>query len=237
MSRPQELQSQSSTPCTRRKGSRVGGFLTVFLLGKVQLTGRISLYRVVPAQGHDFHRQDSRRKWVRAPAATVTSQATLPPANTFIFSPLAPLVQKYVDEELSLKTQIPELRMNDDGILFGGKKGGADIFDSVRSKASSPPDVLVGPDSISVMSFTSGSEGRPKCVLGRHYSLAKYFPWMAERFNLSADSKFACLSGIAHDPIQRGNKTIYQCCEYSRFSLRLFLTQIFSRPCSSALSC
>ncbi|GAW19486.1 hypothetical protein ANO14919_089730 [Xylariales sp. No.14919] len=117
--------------------------------------------------------------------------------------PLAPLVQKYVDEELSLKTQIPELRMSDDGVLFGGEKDGADIFDGVRSKASSPPDVLVGPDSIAVMSFTSGSEGRPKCVLGRHYSLAKYFPWMSERFHLSADSKFACLSGIAHDPIQR----------------------------------
>ncbi|CAI6089735.1 unnamed protein product [Clonostachys chloroleuca] len=117
--------------------------------------------------------------------------------------PLAPLVQKYVDEQLSLKTQIPELRMSDDGILFGGKQDGVDIFDTLRSKASSPPDVLVGPDSVSVMSFTSGSEGRPKCVLGRHYSLAKYFPWMSKRFNLTADSKFACLSGIAHDPIQR----------------------------------
>ena len=142
-------------------------------------------------------------------------------------------MQKYVDEELSLKTQIPELRMSDDGILFGGKKDGADIFDRVRSKASSPPDVLVGPDSIGVMSFTSGSEGRPKCVLGRHYSLAKYFPWMAERFDLSADSKFACLSGIAHDPIQRG-KT---CRCHNVPALAYAFTQTFSRPCSSALSC
>jgi L-aminoadipate-semialdehyde dehydrogenase len=123
--------------------------------------------------------------------------------------------------------------MSDDGILFGGNKDGADIFDKVRSKASSPPGVLVGPDSIGVMSFTSGSEGRPKCVLGRHYSLAKYFPWMAERFNLSADSKFACLSGIAHDPIQRG-KT---CLCHHISALTYALTQIFSRPCSSGLSC
>ncbi|KAL7799182.1 hypothetical protein V8C37DRAFT_399005 [Trichoderma ceciliae] len=93
--------------------------------------------------------------------------------------------------------------MSDDSILFGGQKDGADIFDRVRSKASSPPDVLVGLGSIGVMSFTSRLEGRPERVLGRHYSLAKYFPWMAERFNLSADSKFACLSGIARDPIQR----------------------------------
>jgi hypothetical protein len=41
-------------------------------------------------------------------------------------------------------------------------------------------------------------------VLGRHFSLAKYFPWMAEKFGLSSESVFACLSGIAHDPIQRG---------------------------------
>lgn len=117
--------------------------------------------------------------------------------------PLAPLVQKYIDEELSLKTQIPELRLSDAGLLSGGEKGGIDIFSSVRAKASSPPDVLVGPDSIPTLSFTSGSEGRPKGVLGRHYSLARYFPWMAKRFNLSSESVFACLSGIAHDPIQR----------------------------------
>lgn len=42
-----------------------------------------------------------------------------------------------------------------------------------------------------------------KGVLGRHYSLAKYFPWMAEQFKWSSETKFACLSGIAHDPIQR----------------------------------
>ncbi|KAI6784603.1 L-2-aminoadipate reductase large subunit [Emericellopsis cladophorae] len=119
--------------------------------------------------------------------------------------PLAPLVQKYIDEELSIKSRIPDLRLNDDGILSGGKQddNDSDIFDAIRGKVSSPPDVLVGPDSNPTLSFTSGSEGRPKGVLGRHYSLARYFPWMAQRFNLSSDSVFACLSGIAHDPIQR----------------------------------
>ncbi|KAF7552462.1 hypothetical protein G7Z17_g4297 [Cylindrodendrum hubeiense] len=116
---------------------------------------------------------------------------------------LAPLVQKYIDEELSLKTQIPDLRLSDAGLLSGGEIEGTDIFASIRDKASSPPDVLVGPDSNPTLSFTSGSEGKPKGVLGRHYSLARYFPWMAKRFNLSSESVFACLSGIAHDPIQR----------------------------------
>ncbi|KAI0125638.1 alpha-aminoadipate reductase [Xylariales sp. AK1849] len=117
--------------------------------------------------------------------------------------PLAPLVQKYIDEELSIKTQIPDLRLSDAGVLSGGEKDGRDVFTNLRDKVSPPPDVLVGPDSNPTLSFTSGSEGRPKGVLGRHYSLARYFPWMAKRFNLSSDSVFACLSGIAHDPIQR----------------------------------
>ncbi|KAG6125848.1 putative NRPS-like protein biosynthetic cluster [Claviceps purpurea] len=117
--------------------------------------------------------------------------------------PLAPLVRRYIDEELKLKTEVPSLRIRDDGLLLGGEVNGRDIFESLRPRAASPPDVLVGPDSNPTLSFTSGSEGRPKGVLGRHFSLAKYFPWMAERFNLSQDSKFTMLSGIAHDPIQR----------------------------------
>ncbi|KAI1324495.1 alpha-aminoadipate reductase [Xylariaceae sp. FL0255] len=119
------------------------------------------------------------------------------------YGDLAPLVQKYIDDELPLKAQIPDLHLGDNGVLSGGEKDGGDIFDGLRAKASSPPDVLVGPDSNPTLSFTSGSEGRPKGVLGRHYSLARYFPWMAKRFDLSSESVFACLSGIAHDPIQR----------------------------------
>lgn len=120
-------------------------------------------------------------------------------------SPLAPVVQKYIDEELSLKTQLPNLRLSDAGVLSSGEQDTEDLFASVRAKASSLPDVIVGPDSNPTLSYTSGSEGKPKAVLGRHYGLTRYFPWMAERFNLSSESVFACLSGIAHDPIQRGN--------------------------------
>ncbi|KAI1385300.1 large subunit of L-aminoadipate-semialdehyde dehydrogenase [Hypoxylon trugodes] len=117
--------------------------------------------------------------------------------------PLAGLVQDYIDQELHLKAQVPDLRVLDDGTLFGGHVEGQDIFYDIRSRASSPPDVVVGPDSNPTLSFTSGSEGRPKGVLGRHFSLTKYFPWMAERFHLSSESKFTLLSGLAHDPVQR----------------------------------
>ena len=117
--------------------------------------------------------------------------------------PLAPIVRQYIDEELNLKAEVPALRIDDNGDLAGGELNGQDVFANVRSKASSPPDAPVGPDSAPTLSFTSGSEGRPKGVLGRHFSLAKYFAWMAERFHLNSDSKFTLLSGIAHDPVQR----------------------------------
>jgi len=116
---------------------------------------------------------------------------------------LAPIVRQYIDEELQLKAEIPALRLGDNGVLSGGELDGNDIFARVRAKASLPPDAEVGPDSNPTLSFTSGSEGRPKGVLGRHYSLTKYISWMAETFGLSSESRFTLLSGIAHDPVQR----------------------------------
>ncbi|KAG8531758.1 putative NRPS-like protein biosynthetic cluster [Bacidia gigantensis] len=116
---------------------------------------------------------------------------------------LAPLVRSYIDDELDLKAEVPALQIDDKGVLSGGFVDGKDILSEVRAKASAPPDVLVGPDSNPTLSFTSGSEGRPKGVLGRHFSLAYYFDWMSQRFSLSAQSKFTLLSGIAHDPVQR----------------------------------
>jgi L-aminoadipate-semialdehyde dehydrogenase len=95
------------------------------------------------------------------------------------------------------------LRIDDGGYLSGGDVDGNDVLASARGKAAHLPDVVIGPDSNPTLSFTSGSEGRPKGVLGRHYSLAYYFRWMAERFNLSAKSRYTLLSGIAHDPVQR----------------------------------
>lgn len=117
--------------------------------------------------------------------------------------PLAPTVRNYIDEKLQLKAEVPSLRIDDNGVLSGSHVDGNDVFAKTRAKASSPPDIQVGPDSAPTLSFTSGSEGRPKGVLGRHFSLAKYFGWMSERFHLSPESRFTLLSGIAHDPVQR----------------------------------
>ncbi|KAI9690861.1 MAG: putative NRPS-like protein biosynthetic cluster [Bathelium mastoideum] len=117
--------------------------------------------------------------------------------------PLGDKVRTYIKDHLSLRTEVPGLMLTDDGTLVGGSVHGADRLDNEQGLKASLPGVLVGPDSTPTLSFTSGSEGRPKGVRGRHFSLAYYFPWMSERFNLSENDRFAMLSGIAHDPIQR----------------------------------
>ncbi|KAJ4541436.1 large subunit of alpha-aminoadipate reductase [Exophiala dermatitidis] len=116
---------------------------------------------------------------------------------------LSDKVRGFINEHLDLKTEVPALRLKDDGSLQGGDVNGKDIFEPVRGLKSKSPGVVVGPDSTPTLSFTSGSEGKPKGVRGRHFSLAFYFDWMAQTFNLSEKDKFTMLSGIAHDPIQR----------------------------------
>lgn len=118
--------------------------------------------------------------------------------------PLHAIVRDFIKENLQIRTEIPALKLQDDGTVRGGSlDGGEDILTAQVSKKASLPGVVVGPDSTPTLSFTSGSEGRPKGVRGRHFSLAYYFPWMSERFNLTEKERFSMLSGIAHDPIQR----------------------------------
>lgn len=117
--------------------------------------------------------------------------------------PLDRKVRAFIKDNLELKTEVPALRLHDDGNLSGGSTGSGDILEHAFSRKAKSPGVIVGPDSTPTLSFTSGSEGKPKGVRGRHYSLAFYFDWMAKTFNLSENDKFTMLSGIAHDPIQR----------------------------------
>ena len=108
-------------------------------------------------------------------------------------------VRSFIGENSQLRTEVPGLELKDDGTLVGGNVNGKDVLAGQVSLKGKGPSVVVGPDSIPTLSFTSGSEGRPKGVRGRHYSLAYYFDWMAERFRLTKDDKFTMLSGIAHD--------------------------------------
>ncbi|HEY7768185.1 amino acid adenylation domain-containing protein, partial [Longimicrobium sp.] len=69
--------------------------------------------------------------------------------------------------------------------------------------AGDPLNVDVGPDTLAYLSFTSGTTGTPKAVMGRHSSLTHFTPWLASEFGLSASDRFSLLSGLAHDPLHR----------------------------------
>ena len=102
---------------------------------------------------------------------------------------------------------VPAIALTPDGITGSPSDStSGDILEPYQQYATTPAGVVLGPDSPATLSFTSGSTGIPKGVKGRHYSLTHFFPWMAERFGLSAESKFTMLSGIAHDPIQRDSE-------------------------------
>jgi len=124
---------------------------------------------------------------------------------------LSEKVASWIAENLELRTTVPGLEFLDDGSLFGGSLPdiGVDVLQEQQSLKGGHPGVLVGPDTQPTLSFTSGSEGVPKGCKGRHYSLTYYQAWMAERFGLSHQDRFTMLSGIAHDPIQRGEFEIW----------------------------
>jgi len=119
---------------------------------------------------------------------------------------LLPPVRQYVENELNIRVKVPALQLLASGELLGSAStaGAADdVLAKAQASASQQTGVALGPDSVGTLSFTSGSTGIPKGVRGRHFSLTHFFPWMAQTFGLSEDSKFTMLSGIAHDPIQR----------------------------------
>jgi L-aminoadipate-semialdehyde dehydrogenase len=108
-------------------------------------------------------------------------------------------VRAFISANLKLRIEVPGLALRGDGSLIGGDVAGRDVLASVEHLGASSPGVVVGPDSTPTLSFTSGSEGKPKGVRGRHFSLAYYFDWMAKTFKLSENDRFTMLSGIAHD--------------------------------------
>ncbi|CEH15249.1 alpha-aminoadipate reductase lys1p [Ceraceosorus bombacis] len=123
---------------------------------------------------------------------------------------LHPSVRKCIQDELDLKVEVPALTLTDGdttgelGVRGGAKQDDeADVLEAAQRSAAQSTRVLLGPDSIGTLSFTSGSTGIPKGVRGRHHSLTHFFPWMGQTFQLDANSRFTMLSGIAHDPIQR----------------------------------
>jgi L-aminoadipate-semialdehyde dehydrogenase len=147
---------------------------------------------------------------------------------------IAGTVREFMEKELELRVEVPALELLADGVVMGGsaEEGAADVLESTRSLVDTEPGIVLGPDSVATLSFTSGSTGLPKGVKGRHYSLTHFFPWMGTRFDLGEHSKFTMLSGIAHDPIQRDSM-----CPATRTMMTRRRPAQFSRRSSSAHNC
>jgi amino acid adenylation domain-containing protein len=65
------------------------------------------------------------------------------------------------------------------------------------------PGVVVGADDLAYLSFTSGSTGQPKGILGTHRPLSHFMQWHSQTFGLNSSDRFSLLSGLAHDPLLR----------------------------------
>ena len=85
---------------------------------------------------------------------------------------------------------------------IGPRRDAEDTWAPAREPLPAPA-VTVGPDDLACLSFTSGSTGQPKAVLGRHGPLSHFMPWIQRRFGLTAHDRFSMLSGLSHDPLQR----------------------------------
>jgi len=69
--------------------------------------------------------------------------------------------------------------------------------------AGFPAPVDADPQEVACITFTSGTSGIPKAVLGTHLGLSGYLDWWPQRMGVGQDDRYSLLSGLSHDPIQR----------------------------------
>lgn len=66
-------------------------------------------------------------------------------------------------------------------------------------------------DDLAAITFTSGTTGGPKAVMGRYGSLTYFFDWMSESFGPFSEYRFSMCSSLSHDPLQRDMMTPLYC--------------------------
>ena len=78
-----------------------------------------------------------------------------------------------------------------------------EFSDGLRDCPKVFPAVAINADSPAYLAFTSGSTGQPKGVLCRHGPMTHFLPWQEEAFGLHRSDRYALLSGLGYNHLQR----------------------------------
>jgi len=77
------------------------------------------------------------------------------------------------------------------------------IEDLLCGVSPEPLGDMVAPEDTAYITFTSGTTGRPKGILGTHRPLSHFMQWHCRQFGLNEADRFSMLSGLSHDPLLR----------------------------------